>query len=58
MKENMFVWCKGLGGDEKVSEAIYEHCSTISETDECEAAFKIAYCLKDTGMKHKISVDF
>lgn len=58
MKDNMMVWCKGMGGDETVSEALYKECSTIIDTDECEAAAKIGFCLRDTGMKHNIKIDF
>lgn len=52
------VWCKNMGADEKVSEVIFKECSTIMESDECETAAKIGFCLRDVAMKHKINVDF
>lgn len=54
----MMAWCKGMGGDEKIAEAIYNECSTIMESDECDAAAKIGLCFKEIGAKHNISIDF
>lgn len=58
MKDNMMAWCKGMGGDEKIAEAIYNECSTIMESDECDAAAKIGLCFKEIGAKHNINIDF